>query len=412
MVFNLIKIFNKYKLSHIGVMATLFGASTSISLINIGFLLVLLGIIFEGNFKERFLVMIESPMVLPLVLLMLWGFIGATYSDAEADTLSRQLKIFAKIGLILMVIIAADNVVVIDRAWAAFIFGACFTLISTYLNIYILLPWSTSQNLGWGPDHTVFYNYISQSIVFAFAIGYGLIHILEREDAFLFNKLFWIIFSVLSLISMLFLSTGRVGIVALAFVMIYLVAFRFKLRGVLVLMSLGLIVLHTLSGESGVVARLAVGIQDIQNFQGIQDSQTSWGARLSMYLLSINFITQAPLFGHGLGDYQTLAMAFYELPSMRAVSGDHPHNQYLYLFVELGIIGLGLYLWLHFSIFRSSRNLTKKWRQLANVFLIVLVVGSMFHAPFWMAGERNFFFPLIGLLAANGIHRGRNTLNQ
>lgn len=412
MVFKLIKIFNKYKLSHIGVMVTLFGASTSISLINIGFLLVLFGIIFEGNFKERFLVMIESPMVLPLVLLMLWGFIGATYSDAEADTLSRQLKIFAKIGLVLMVIIAADNVIVIDGAWAAFIFGACFTLISTYLNIYILLPWSTSQNLGWGPDHTVFYNYISQSIVFAFAIGYGLIHILEREDAFLFNKLFWIIFSVLSLIGMLFLSTGRVGIVALAFVMIYLVAFRFKLRGVLVLMSLGLIVFYTLSGESGVVARLAVGIQDIQNFQGIQNSETSWGARLSMYLLSINFITQAPLFGHGLGDYQTLAMAFYESPSMREISGYHPHNQYLYLFVELGIIGLGLYLWLHFSIFQSSRNLSNKWRQIAIVFLIVLIVDSMFHAPFWIAGERNFFFPLLGLLAANGIHRGRNTLNR
>lgn len=411
MDFKLRKILNKYKLSHIGVMVTLFGASTAISLVNIGFVLIMLGIILEGNLRERFLSIMGSPVVLPLILLMLWGFIGATYSDAEADTLSRQLKIFARIGLILMVIVAADNIVVVDRAWVAFILGACFTLISTYLNIYMLLPWSISQNLGWGPDHTVFYNYISQSIVFAFFIGYGLVHVFNKEDAFSLEKLLWIVLSLFGLISMLFLSTGRVGIVGLAFIMVYLVASRFKLRGILVLLSLGLIVLLSLR-ESGVVARLALGIQDIQNFQGIQNSETSWGARLSMYLLSINFITQAPFFGHGLGDYQTLAMAFYESDSMRAVSGYHPHNQYLYLFVELGIIGLGLYLWLHYSIFQSSRNLTNKWHQIVIVFLIVLVVDSMFHAPFWMSGERNFFFPLIGLLAANGIVRGRTILNR
>jgi O-antigen ligase len=411
-VFQSEKFFSKYKLSHIGVMITLFGSSTSISLVNVGFLLVLLGIIFEGNFKERFLVMIESPMVLPLVLLMLWGFIGATYSDAEADTLLRQLKIFAKIGLVLMVIVAADNIIVIGRAWASFIFGACFTLVSTYLNIYINLPWSITQNLGWGSDHTVFYNYISQSVIFAFVIGYSLIHIFEEKNDPLFYKILWILLAVFSLISMLFLSTGRVGIVALAFILLYIVAHRFKLRGLLLLMVMGLIGLYMLLGEPGVVARLSTGVKDLQEFQGIQNSHTSWGARLGMYLLSISFIGQAPLFGHGLGDYQTLAMAFYELPNLREISGYHPHNQYLYLFVELGIVGLTIYLWLHFSIFQSSRNLGRKWHDITMVFMIVLVVDSMFHAPFWMAGERNFFFPLMGLLAANGIHRGRSILNQ
>lgn len=411
-MFNLTKVFNKYKLSHIGVIITLFGASTAISLVNIGFSIILLGLIIEGNLKDRFAIIMDSPVVLPLFLLMLWGFVGATYSDAEFDTLSRQLKIFAKIGLIVAVIMASDNLVVIDRAWVAFILGACFTLISTYINIYFLLPWSTTQNLGWGADHTVFYNYISQSIVFAFLIGFSWIQIFEQKSYFLFDKIFWIILLLLSLVSMFFLSTGRVGIVAFAFIIIYLVSCQFKLRGVLVLLSLGLIVLYLLWGAPGVVSRLAVGVQDIQNFQGIQNSQTSWGARLSMYLLSIKFIIQAPLFGHGLGDYQTLAMAFYELPSMRAVSGYHPHNQYLYFFVELGLVGLGLYLWLHYSLFRLSLNLNSKWQKITIIFIVVLIVGSMFHAPFWMSGERNFFFPLIGLLASNGIHRGRDLLNK
>jgi O-antigen ligase len=156
----------------------------------------------------------------------------------------------------------------------------------------------------------------------------------------------------------------------------------------------------------GVGVRFASGMQDIREFQGLQTSQTSWGARLSMYFFSLKMIAQAPLFGHGLGDYQTLAMKFYEMPSMKAISGYHPHNQYLYLFVELGIVGLGLYLWLHFAIWQSARNSDKHWQTLIGIFMIVLIVDSMFHAPFWMSGERNFFFPLIGLLAAHGMHTG------
>jgi hypothetical protein len=36
----------------------------------------------------------------------------------------------------------------------------------------------------------------------------------------------------------------------------------------------------------------------------------------------------------------------------------------------------------------------------------------MFHAPFWMSGERNFFFSLIGLFAAHGIHSSKYTIKE
>ena len=395
---------NSYKLSHIGAIVTLFGASTSISLVKFGYLLTLIGIIVEGNYKEKILKIRTSPVTLPLLLLMFWGLVGATYSDAETNTLYRQLTIFLSISLILMVILAAENSLVVDRAWAAFICGACFTLISTYLNIFFYLPWSTTKNLGWGQDHTVFYNYISQSVVFAFVVACSFANGLRQGPAFTLNRLFWILLAVFGLVSMLSLSTGRVGAVALVASMFYLTARRFGLGALILLIILGYVGTYIIWGEFGVGARFAIGVQDIREFQGMQTSETSWGARLSMYLFSFKLISQAPLFGHGLGDNQTLAMAFYELPSMQAISGYHPHNQYLYLFVELGIVGLGLYLWLQLAIWQSARDSDKHWQGIIGIFMIVLIVDSMFHAPFWMSGERNFFFPLIGLLAAHGMH--------
>ena len=409
---NTLQLFNSYKLSHIGVIVTLFGASTAISIVNIGFFITLVGVLIEGNYKQRILKLSNSPVTLPLILLMCWGFIGAIYSDAESNALNRQLKIFSKISLILLLILAAETEMVVKRAWTAFICGACFTLISTYLNIYFQLPWSTTQNLGWGKDHTVFYNYISQSIVFAFVIGTGLVYALIKDQKTSPDRIFWILLVFLSLISVFFLSTGRVGLVAIAVSVIYVVAGQFKLRGVLLIVFFGAICLYAIWGEYGIGARLAAGVRDLQDFQGIQNSQTSWGARLSMYLLSLKFIAQAPLFGHGLGDYQTLAMAYYELPSMKAISGYHPHNQYLYLFVELGIIGLGLFLWLHFTIWQSAQKSAIHWQKITGIFIIVLVVDSMFHAPFWMSGERNFFFPLIGLFAAHGIHSSKYSIKE
>jgi O-antigen ligase len=412
-MFKLVHFRKNYKLSQIGVVVTLFGASTSISLVNLGYFLTLIGIIFEGNYKERILKIRTSPVTFPLLLLMFWGIVGATYSDAETSALHRQLTIFSSISLILMVILAAENSLTVNRAWAAFICGACFTLISTYLNIFFYLPWSTTKNLGWGKDHTVFYNYISQSLVFAFVVTCSFANGLRQGPVFTVRRLFWISLAVFGLVSMLFLSTGRVGLVALVAGMLYLIARRFGFGALIMLIMFGCLGMYIIWGEYGVGARFASGVQDIREFQGVQTSQTSWGARLSMYLLSFNLIAQAPLFGHGLGDYQTLAMAFYELPSMKAISGYHPHNQYLYLFVELGIVGLGLYLWLHLAIWQSARDSDKHWQVLIGIFIMVLIVDSMFHAPFWMSGERNFFFPLIGLLAAHGMYdHGVNTSDR
>ncbi len=166
----------------------------------------------------------------------------------------------------------------------------------------------------------------------------------------------------------------------------------------------GIVDFRIIWNETVIRPRLADGLAGIVDFNGLHHSITSWGARLSMYLLSLRFISDAPIFGHGLGDYQTLAMAFYDTSAMRSIAGYHPHNQYLYLGVELGLIGLGIYLWLHWRIWRVAESQSKTLGAVIKVFLIMLIADSMFHAPFWMAGERNFFFPMLGLIAATGVH--------
>lgn len=390
--------------SQVGLLITAFGATTSISIVSIGYVLLLLGFLINCRYLEKIKAFISSPLALPLLGLIIWAFVGALYSEAPENTLHRQLGIFARLGLVFLIFAAVRHRQDIVRAWHALLAGGAFTVLSTYLNIYFFLPYSITQSLGWGGDHTVFYNYISQSLVMAFVACVSLSKALDQTDLSRWSRLAWFVLAVLCAGSNFFLSTGRTGLIALLIGLLYVLWRRFGMRGAPWLVFFAVAGLSWMWVETSVGQRLAQGVNDLMHFQGIQDSKTSWGARLSMYLLSIKFIAEAPLFGHGLGDYQTLAMAYYQSDVMRAVSGYHPHNQYLYLWVELGLVGLGLYLWLHWRIWAIGRQIESNWSDTLVIFLIGLVTDSLFHAPFWMSGERNFFFPVLGLIAATGFH--------
>lgn len=393
-----------YRVSEVGLVVTMFGAATSISLVSIGYGLLLLGFVFERSYALKIRSFFDSPLAVPLCLLILWALVGATYSDAPAETLNRQITVFLRLTFAFLVFVSITRPDLVKTAWYSLIGGATFTAVSSFANVYAHLPWSVTQALGWGADHTVFYNYIWQSLIMAFTAAVALVVALRESAAPTWQRLLCGLLAAFCVLVILFLSEGRTGLVAFIFAGLYIFWWRFRVAGVLAGGAVFAGALWIIWNETGMGLRLADGLAGIVHFDGLQHSMTSWGARLSMYLLSVRFISDAPVFGHGLGDYQTLAMAFYDTDAMRSVSGYHPHNQYLYLGVELGLIGLGIYLWLHWRIWRVAESLSRTWGAVINVFLITLIADSMFHAPFWMAGERNFFFPMLGLIAATGVH--------
>jgi O-antigen ligase len=393
-----------HRVSEVGVVVTMFGAATSISLVSIGYGLLLLGFVLERSYALKIRRFFDSPLAVPLCALILWALVGASYSDAPTETLHRQMAVFLRLTFAFLVFVAITRPALVKTAWYSFFGGAIVTVVSSFANVYVNLPWSVTQALGWGADHTVFYNYIWQSLIMAFTAAVALVVALRESSAPTWQRLLCGLLAALCVSIILVLSKGRMGMVAFVLAGTYILWWRFRVAGLLAGGVLFAGALWIIWNETEMGLRLADGLAGIVHFNGLQNSMTSWGARLSMYLLSLRFISDAPIFGHGLGDYQTLAMAFYDKAAMRSVAGYHPHNQYLYLGVELGLIGLGIYLSLHWRIWRVAESLSRTWGAVIKVFLIMLIVDSMFHAPFWMAGERNFFFPMLGLIAATGVH--------
>lgn len=408
---ELVPAIKSVRFSDVGLAMTMFGSVSSGSIFLIGTTLLLLGFLWQGQWVVKIKNFYSVSLAWAITALILVALLGSLYSDAPPDTLTRQIRVFLWLSVSFFVFAAADTPSAMRAACFSLFAGSLFTLGSSYLNVFFYLPWSITQNLGLGADHTVFYNYVIQSITMSFMASVALSFALERTNHQVVRRIAWASLFACFAFSIIHLSPGRTGFVALCcsaiVVMVRQIGFK---KSVAVFSILVYIFLFHIGDSSPMWNRMAAGINDIRNFTTIQESASSWGARLGMYLLSLKFIAQAPIFGHGLGDYQTLAMSFYESASLRAISGYHPHNQYLYLGVELGSVGLLAYLWVHREIWRTATNLDSPWGSLVAAYLAVLIVASMFDAPFWMTGERHFFFPLMGLIVALTFNlRGRRS---
>lgn len=83
------------------------------------------------------------------------------------------------------------------------------------------------------------------------------------------------------------------------------------------------------------------------------DGLDSFRWRLHLWRQMFGLFLTSPILGHGLGSFQQLS---YAVQSEYAAA----HNDYLRLAIEIGALGLGIYLFLLFSITRSAFSLYKR----------------------------------------------------
>jgi len=130
------------------------------------------------------------------------------------------------------------------------------------------------------------------------------------------------------------------------------------------------------------------------------NGETSIGARLSMWAFSIEQIKERPLLGSGTGSYGSLARASCgERPDCDVISV-HPHNQFLFFGVELGLIGLFAFCYYLYVAAKASAALAPPRQALLLSFLAIFVVDSLVHGALWLAVENHLFTFILALLMA------------
>jgi O-antigen ligase len=145
------------------------------------------------------------------------------------------------------------------------------------------------------------------------------------------------------------------------------------------------------------------------------DGSLAW--RRVMWKGAWTLIRAQPIFGWGIGTFpleQTRtvpgSLPRELLQRLGSTLGEQAHNEYLQITAEMGIIGLGLYLWVLVAFFRYSlRTLRERehgFRRLVLMGCLAALAGQVVDAladPAWRYAEVSFMFWLMmGLGMASG----------
>jgi len=117
----------------------------------------------------------------------------------------------------------------------------------------------------------------------------------------------------------------------------------------------------------------------------------SAGSRLGDWRQSLAVVGAAPVFGHGTGGFPP---AFAEL-SGEARPPAHPHNEYLMIASQLGVVGLGVFLWLLWCAWRSTRRMPADDALVAQGVVVAFALTCLFNSALLNSPEGHAFAALI-----------------
>jgi O-antigen ligase len=209
--------------------------------------------------------------------------------------------------------------------------------------------------------------------------------------------------------SVLFLVQGRSGYLILLFTLL-LFGFRVVLRArgsrfTMRHVGASLLLLPVLLwGIYEAVPRLHqrvdVTVKEYQAWYPHARQSTSIGERMEFYYNTARIAGEHPFLGVGTGGF---ALVYAQQADKYGVNAtNNPHNEYLHLTVQLGIIGLALFLYLIYIQWRTAGQLEDRQAGDAAAGLVLtLMVTSLFNTPLMDHTEGLFFAYLSALCFAS-----------
>lgn len=379
-----------------------FAIPVSTAATNLLLFLFLLFFFAAGDCSGKFHRITKNPMTLPFLLFCGVAVASSLYS------LGSQREILHSLFKYLVLLIAPLLAVQLDArnhrlaALKAFCGAMLLTLFISGLIYFGLIPQALMNMIGepflsmWLPENP---------IVFKLHITHGFMMALAAFILFSLSTqaktppVRWALIGLglLAALNVLMMVKGRTGYLAMAVFIIYGFWQRFGKKG----MFVGFICTCLLAVSAYQYAppfreRIQETLNQAQTWQPGQGDLTSVGQRLDYYTTSLSIIRDAPWLGVGIGGFNP---AYREkIQGTKTPFSDNPHNQYLMVTVQLGLLGLAALVFLYFSHWRWSRFLEPPFLQIAQGILLAYLVANLFNSFMLDFSERFFFVWASGVL--------------
>jgi len=347
---------------------------TSIAITNliIGFLALCW--IIEGDFKNKFKTIKASKWMLSIFALIALYGLGMLWGDTHLNA-EWQFQRLALLLVFPILTTIAISQLTIKRSVMAFL-GTAFisALASILINNNIIQPlgeYLSFIQVSWRNAAFITYNY--HNVILALSVTLSLYILIEKKTKYNYLLMIFIVVYALSI----FTERGRAGQVifnlSALFYIIYYNRKKFLrlLAFIILLFSFQFIVYKTTKVYKN---RFDAVANIIANKGSIGEGRTE-AIRYVFFKESLTRILEKPLIGYGTGSFGTI---FENEVKSGHYFDKHttPHNQYLYVWFELGILGLILLIFIFYhqikELFRKKDGIHRALLPLSFIFLMLV----------------------------------------
>ncbi len=131
--------------------------------------------------------------------------------------------------------------------------------------------------------------------------------------------------------------------------------------------------------------------------------------RINLYGASIRMITEKPIFGFGLNSFQNESIKyFHKIPDIPFTGvGLIPHDTFIGVLVELGIVGMLIYLMIYLSIIKYSMKVYHSYapdtdeRDISILLWCLMsayIVSSLFIDMRWFLFANSYIYAIVGVV--------------
>ena len=357
----------------------------STALANITLMMILIGVLAQllliPSLRQHMITLNKNSVLLFVVGYFLVHLFGIGYTIAESKEIWVALRKASLFLFLPCLIFANRNSEKRAQLWQVFI-----------LTLTVLVLYETIRRLGWielkPVKDRIFLGLFSA--IAAFFVSHWTV--LQKEK---YKQRIGFCLALLFSCFVLFVNDGRSGhIVFFALVILFFLQ-HLKNKKQLIYSSsivmLGLILL--LVTPNPVKTRVSVLISETQAFLEKPNDESSMGLR---YTFLTNFTKaglKRPIMGWGTG---ALRAAYRQQTGIIGV--DNPHSQYLYNFVQHGIVGLIVVAGLLASLFAYARRLPRLEQYVCQGLVIAYALGCLMNS--WLRDFSGiaFFIVMVSLL--------------
>lgn len=367
------------------LIASCFFIPLSSSLMGATTIIALICWIVSGKAAELPRLMFSNVLVFFAIALFLLLIAGVFYSTADTFDSLSTLKKYRELLLFVMAISYLQGQG--KKALIAeyiFVAGSILLLLISFAMYFGVIP---TEKYGYSTVYHITHSF------FMAILGFWALQRLISGPGF---RIFWLLLFFATGINLFYIAPGRTGMfvsVALLLLTIFQhLSIKRTIGGILLCAA---VIAATFYTSSNFSSRVLEAVHEIQGYQP-GNSRTSLGMRFDWWHNSLTLISEKPFFGHGTGSFETEQARI--IKGQKTMPSDNPHNEFLLIGVQAGMVGIALYLALLIGIFITALRKTPPGGYLLQGVVIAMFCGCLMNSFLYDSHQGHFFAILTAVL--------------